>query len=148
MPGWRKDRLWHVVGKCDRIGGMLELGYFRKRELRAHLDEDALGRASCNRVFLSVAIYLAYLFFVSHERNGVDFMLKRGLPFVLSCLAVWGIYYGIKGLLRDGSRGRAIWGVVMNGVCLYFHGMMLVVQVMEFWNAFAHTHGKIMFEYR
>ena len=130
------------------MGGMTPvLGYFRRRPALLKASEERWGRVSCNRVFLNVAIYLAYLFFVPHERSAVDFMLKRALPFVLSTLAVWGIYYGIAGLMRDRNRWWAWGGLTMNAVCLCFHGFQTGYRVLELINAYRFDHGSIKFEY-
>src|SRR5262245_16205741 len=105
------------------------LDYLRKKLAPRHGVH--FGRLSCNRVYISVASFLVYILFIARppDREGVadwqlklDFMAKRILPYVCTLLAGWGLYYGVLGIFRDEFRGRAIFGALMNLVCLIFHG--------------------------
>lgn len=126
----------------------LLLDYLRPRRLDDH---DTMGRASCNRAIVSVLIFSAWLFLVPHQLPAltkVDFLAKRVLPVALVVLASWGIYYGIRGLTRDKHRVAAIVGLLLNTTCLLFHGLMVVLLVLELVHAFQESGGRIQTQYR
>jgi hypothetical protein len=126
----------------------LVVDYLRRRRARHRLSGDPWGRAACNRVFLSVAVYLAWVYLFRHERSTLEFFIKRVMPFPLVALAIWGIYYGALGLRHDRHWARAAIGITMNAVCLFFHGIVMYWQTLELVYAYVYTGGKIVIEYR
>jgi hypothetical protein len=130
------------------------LHYLRKKLAPRHGVH--FGRVSCNRVYISVAIFLVYILLIAPppERDRpefllkLDFMVKRIIPYVCTLLAGYGLYYGVLGFFRDQYRGRAIFGVLMNFVCLIFHGILMYLQTKEFFLAYWYDHGQIMTQFR